>query len=287
MDTGAEKKLSKLKKEISGYGSLIIAYSGGLDSALLLKVAHMVLGDRVLAVISDSPSIPRSELESAIEFAVKTGARLRIINTREMEKDDYSKNPADRCYFCKTELYENIVHVAREEGIRYIANGTNVDDLGDYRPGLRAADEKRVVSPLRDAGLTKEDIRMVARSLGLEIWDKPASPCLASRIPYGNPVTAEKLAQVEEAEEFVKTFGVRELRVRHFGRKALLEVNPVYMHMVESNLRAIRTKFGGLGFREIEVKEFQSGSLNKLINTDAKRENKTAADRRSEAGDKH
>lgn len=271
MELIAEKKLNELKKELSRYDDLIIAYSGGLDSALLLKVAHMVLGDRVMAVISDSPSIPRSELDDAVRFAGETGAKLRIINTREVEKEDYARNPVNRCYFCKTELYEFVEQVAGEEGIRYIANGTNVDDLGDYRPGLKAADEHQVVSPLRDAGLTKDDIRMVARKLGLEIWDKPASPCLASRIPYGSSVTREKLAQVEKAEAFVKAFGVRELRVRHFGEKAVLEVNPLYMDTVESNLSDIRSKFDELGFSEFEIKKFQSGSLNKLINSDAKK----------------
>ncbi len=266
-----EQKINALKKEISRYDSLVIAYSGGLDSALLLKVAHMILGERVLAVISDSPSIPRSELEGAVSFARESGARLRIISTREVEKDDYAQNPVNRCYFCKTELYEFVEQVAKEEGIRYIANGTNVDDLGDYRPGLKAADEHQVVSPLKDAGLTKDDIRMVAKELGLEIWDKPASPCLASRIPYGSSVTPEKLAQVEEAEEYVKAFGARELRVRHFGKKAVLEVNPLYRDIVELNLPQIKSKFAALGFRVVELKEFQSGSLNKLINIDAKR----------------
>jgi pyridinium-3,5-biscarboxylic acid mononucleotide sulfurtransferase len=262
----AEEKLNQLKKEISGYDSLIIAYSGGLDSALLLKVAHMVLGDRVLAVISDSPSIPRSELNAAIKFARETGARLRIINTSEIDNPDYSQNPNDRCYFCKTELYSDTKKVASEEGVRYIANGTNLDDLGDYRPGLKAADEHQVVSPLRDARLTKDDIRSVARYLGLGVWDKPASPCLASRIPYGNAVTREKLAQVEEAEEFVKSMGVKELRVRHFGPKAVLEVNPAYMELARTRFSDICKKFNELGFNITEVTEFQSGSLNKLIN---------------------
>ncbi len=271
MDNIAEQKLNTLKKELSKYDDLIIAFSGGLDSALLLKVAHMVLGERVLAVISDSPSIPRSELNNAIQFARETGARLRIINTKEIENQDYSQNPDNRCYFCKTELYEFVEQVAQEEGTRYIANGTNLDDLGDYRPGLKAADEHQVVSPLKDAGLAKEDIRLVAKKLDLEIWDKPASPCLASRIPYGSSVTPAKLAQIEEAEEFVKSFGARELRVRHFGERAVLEVNPHYRDIVDSNYQEITSKFATIGFHEVEIKEFQSGSLNKLININAKR----------------
>lgn len=271
MNESAEMKLDMLKKEILSYENLIIAYSGGLDSALLLKVAHMVLGDNVLAVISDSPSIPRSELDAAIRFAKETGARLRVIKTGEMENQNYAKNPNDRCYFCKTELYSHVEKVAGEEGIRYIANGTNLDDLGDYRPGLRAADEHQVVSPLKNAGLTKNDIRMIARILDLNVWDKPASPCLASRIPYGSRVTAEKLAQVERAEEYVKGFGVRELRVRHFGESAVLEVNPQYMEIVNKKLDDIISKFREIGFTETEIKEFQSGALNKLIGIDAKK----------------
>lgn len=267
----AEKKLEALKKELSGYERLIIAYSGGLDSALLLKVAHMMLGDNVLAVISDSPSIPRRELQEAVSFANGTGARIRVINTRELDDQNYSRNPDDRCYYCKKELYEYIGDIAAKEGIKYVANGTNLDDLGDYRPGLKAADEHQVVSPLKDAGLTKDDIRLVARLTGLDIWDKPASPCLASRIPYGSSVTRDKLSQVERAEEFVRSFGAREIRVRHFDRKAVLEVNPVYREIVEKNLSAIKDEFALLGFYETEVKDFKSGSLNQLININAKR----------------
>jgi pyridinium-3,5-biscarboxylic acid mononucleotide sulfurtransferase len=267
----AKNKLEELKKEISRYESLIIAYSGGLDSALLLKVSHMVLGEKVLAVISDSPSIPRSELDGAIRFARETGARIKVINTKEIDNSNYLKNPDNRCYFCKSELYGDVEKVAGEEGIRYIANGTNLDDLGDYRPGLKAADEHQVVSPLKDAGLTKDDIRTLARQLNLKIWDKPASPCLASRIPYGSSVTREKLAQVEDAEKYVRTFGIRELRVRHFGELAVLEVNPEYMDIVKANLSEIESRFVEIGFKEIEIKEFKSGSLNKLINIDAKR----------------
>ncbi len=266
------KNLAALKKEILRYDKLIIAFSGGLDSALLLAVASEVLGEKVLAVISDSPSVPRSELNSAMEFARKTGARLRVVKTRETEKEDYILNPVNRCYFCKTELYDHIEEVATEEGIRYIANGTNMDDLGDHRPGLVAADEHQVVSPLRDAGLKKEDIRMIARMLELEVWDKPPSPCLASRIPYGRKVTPEKLSQVEAAEEFVKSLGVKELRVRHFDDKAILEVNPLFLDQVRDRFDSIEARFREIGFQDIEIKEFQSGSMNKLANIDAKRQ---------------
>ncbi|HLF34156.1 MAG TPA: ATP-dependent sacrificial sulfur transferase LarE [Cyclobacteriaceae bacterium] len=266
----AEMKLGALQREISKYDSLIIAYSGGLDSSLLLKAATMVLGEKSMAVISDSPSIPRSELNLALQFATDIKARIRIIKTDEVDNKNYAANPANRCYFCKTELYEVLQRVAEEEGMRYIANGTNLDDLGDYRPGLRAADEHTVVSPLKDAGLTKNDIRMIAKHLNLNVWDKPASPCLASRIPYGSEVTREKLTQVEQAEEYIKNLGIRELRVRHFGPKAVIEVNPLDKRIIEFHLSNIHTRFTQLGFLTIEIKEFQSGSLNKLINIDAK-----------------
>ncbi len=271
MSKKTEEKLKALKNELSKYDKLIIAYSGGLDSGLLLKVAQMVLGEKVLAVISGSPSIPRKELDDAIRFARENGARVKVINTNELDNENYRQNPDERCYYCKNELYFNIEKIAKEEGIRYIANGTNLDDLGDYRPGLKAAAEHSVVSPLRDAKLTKEDIRKVAHKLGLNIWDKPASPCLASRIPYGEPVTREKLAQVEKAEDYVKSFGIKELRVRHFGDKAVLEVNPSCRETVEANFEKIRQEFVKLGFKHTEIKDFESGSLNKLIGINAKK----------------
>ena len=259
-------KYQKLKDEIAGYDSLLIAFSGGLDSALLVKVCHDVLGDRMLAVTADSPSVPRRELEEAKKFCREIGARLRIIRTHETEDENYARNPADRCYFCKSELYSRLDEIADQENIRFIANGTNVDDLGDYRPGLKAADERRIKSPLRDAGLTKNDIRELARRLGLEIWDKPASPCLASRIPYGSEVTPEKLAQVERAEEFLRGLGIRELRVRHFGHKARIETHRIDFDVINQNLIAIRDRFRKIGFKEIEWQEFKSGALNVLIN---------------------
>ncbi len=261
-----ETKYDRLKKILQQYESLIIAYSGGLDSAFLLKVAHDVLGDRVLAVMADSPSVPQRELREAKDFAQKIGAAMQIINTDEINDENYAKNPADRCYFCKSELYHKIFAIAKEKNIRYIANGTNVDDLGDYRPGLEAADENKVQSPLRDAGLTKNDIRELARRLQLDIWDKPASPCLASRIPYGQPVTAQKLAQVEQAEDYLRSFGIRELRVRHFGHLARIEVNKPDFEPIEQHFEEIKRKFKKIGFEEIELKEFKSGALNVLIN---------------------
>lgn len=261
------QKYQALKDEIRKYESLLIAFSGGLDSAVLLKVAHQVLGENVLAVISDSPSTPRSDLQDAKKFARDVGARLYIVHTKENENENYTNNPSNRCYFCKLELFTTLVKVAEEKNIKYIASGTNYDDLDDFRPGLIAADENKVKSPLKDAKLTKDDIRAIAKKLDLEIWDKPASPCLASRIPYGNKVTVKKLTQVEDAENYVKaTYNIRELRVRHFDQSARLEVNSADMEKINQSLDEIKKRFKIIGFSDVELKEFKSGALNELIN---------------------
>ena len=261
-----EQKHQNLRNEIKSCGSLIVAYSGGIDSVLLLKVAHDVLKDNVLAVTADSPSISRNELSDAKKLAAEIGARLLIINTHEMDNENYNQNPSNRCYFCKSELYTELVALAKKENINYIASGTNFDDLGDFRPGLLAADENKIKSPLKDAEFTKQDIRDLAKKFNLEVWDKPASPCLASRIPYGNKVTVDKLAQVEAAEEFLKSYGVRELRVRHFGEKARIEANPSDLDIFQKHMEEITNKFTEIGFQSVEFKEFKSGALNVLIN---------------------
>ena len=260
-----EEKYRRLREIVRRCGTLVVAFSGGIDSALVLKVARDVLGDRAVAVTSDSPSVPRRELEEAKRLAREIGVRHVVVKTGELENEDYARNPVDRCYFCKTELYTHCLEVAEREGVRFIANGTNTDDLGDYRPGLQAADEFEIVSPLRDAGLDKEEVRVLARRLGLDVWDKPASPCLASRIPYGSEVTAEKLAAVEQAEDFLRGLGLREVRVRHFGALARIEVPARDLEVVENHLADIRKRFAPLGFIDIELREFKSGSLNALI----------------------
>jgi uncharacterized protein len=187
-----QKKYIHLKQYLEKLGGLIIAYSGGVDSTVLLKVAHDVLSENALAVTSDSPSVPRSELEQAKKIAEEIGVRHIIIQTDEVADENYFQNPVNRCYFCKHELYSKLKQISEREKIPFAANGTNMDDLGDYRPGLQAAEELMIVSPLREAKFTKQDVRDLAKKLGLTIWDKPASPCLSSRIPYGNRVTIEK-----------------------------------------------------------------------------------------------
>ena len=258
-------KYEQLRVVLGRLDSLIVAYSGGVDSALLLRVAHEVLASKVLAVTADSPSVPRREIAGARRIARTIGARHLVMATEEIQDSNYVANPANRCYFCKSELYSKLAEIARREKIRYVANGTNLDDLGDYRPGLQAAAEYQVVSPLKEAGLTKADVRNLAKRLQLEIWDKPASPCLASRIPYGQAVTLQKLAAVEIAEEYLRDLGIRDLRVRHFGKKARIETRRADFAVIQQNYDHIVERFNVFGFEEIELKEFRSGALNSVL----------------------
>lgn len=263
-------KYQRLKSMICNFNSLIVAYSGGVDSALLLRVAYEVLGSKVLAVTADSPSVPRLEIAEAQRIAQTIGARHLVMATEEIHDANYVANPANRCYFCKSELYSKLAEIAKREGTRYVANGTNVDDLGDYRPGLQAASEYQVVSPLKESGFTKSDVRELAKRLHLEIWDKPASPCLSSRIPYGQEVTPQKLAAVEAAESYLRELGLVERRVRHFGKKARIETRKHDFAAIQHNYDIIVEKFKKLGFEEIELAEFKSGALNTVLelNTD-------------------
>jgi uncharacterized protein len=265
-----EYKYKNLISIIRRLRTLIVAFSGGIDSALLLKVANDSLEDRVLAVTADSPSIPRRELEQAKRIAKKIGARHLIIQTDETKNQNYMINPFNRCYFCKSELYSKLLEIAMSKKIQFIANGTNLDDLQDYRPGLQAAQEYHIISPLKDARLNKGDIRALAKRLNLEIWDKPASPCLSSRVPYGQKITVRKLDMIEKAENYLKDLGIKELRVRHFGKKARIEVNKISLKSIQTNYLSIDNKFIEIGFKEIEIKELKSGSLNVFLNLNSK-----------------
>lgn len=260
-----QTKYNNLKRNLKQVQSVLVAYSGGVDSALVLKVARDVLQDNVLGVTADSPSVPRAELQIARRIADKIGAKHLLLKTEEFAQENYLQNPANRCYFCKTELYSKLMQIAKQHQIKTIANGANLDDLGDYRPGLQAADEFQVVSPLKDAKFNKAEVRELARQLGLEIWDKPASPCLSSRIPYGSRVTVEKLRMVEQAENFLKTLGIKELRVRHFGEKARIEVSKENFYLIENSYNLILKQFQAFGFKEIVLAEFKSGSLNTVL----------------------
>lgn len=270
MNNELKQKYEGLKKAVERLDSAIVAFSGGIDSALVLKVAYDALGDNAIAVTADSPSLPRRELAEAKKIARQIGARHLLINTNESRCGDYLKNPTNRCYYCKTELYTKLNIISRQLGTRNILNGTNFDDLSDYRPGLQAADENNISSPLRDAKLTKNEIRVLAKHLGMEIWDKPSSPCLSSRVPYGQEITLKKLAMVEEAENFIRDFRVKELRVRHFGNAARIEVNENDKPVINNNLGLIKKKFKKIGFDEVAVSDFRSGNLNVRANVRAK-----------------
>lgn len=218
-------KLGKLKQILHSYGRVLVAFSGGCDSAFVLKVSRDVLGrENVLAVIAQSASLPASELEEAREIAREVDAELLVIETQELENPDYAVNPVNRCYFCKSELYSHLRPLAAQHGFSVIVNGTNVEDLGDWRPGLKAEEEQEVRSPLVEAGFTKQEIRTASQALGLSTWSKPQAACLSSRIPFGVSVTPERLRQIERGEEALKNLGFREVRLRWFGKNAVIEV---------------------------------------------------------------
>lgn len=266
MESQLIQKYGQLKEIIKKLDSAIVAFSGGIDSTLVLKIAYDVLGDKVIAVTADSPSLPRRELEETKGIAQQIGAKHLIVNTEETKNKNYLKNPIDRCYYCKSELYTKLKVISEQLGIKNILNGTNFDDLGDYRPGLKAAEENNVISPLKDARITKKEVRELAKHFGLKIWDKPASPCLSSRVPYAQKITLKKLSMIEEAESYLKDLGVRELRVRHFGSTAKIEINESDKSIINNNFPLIQKKFNQIGFKEIEVANFKSGSLNLMIN---------------------
>jgi uncharacterized protein len=259
------KKYEALKKHMRTYKGVAVAFSGGVDSALVLKVAVEGLGDRVVAITADNPALPREELRHAQRLAASMNAKHVILKTYEIENENYTANPVNRCYFCKSELYGRIQAFLRGEGLAHtILNGTNEDDLGDYRPGLKAAEERGVRSPLVELHWKKADVRSLARALNLEVWDKPSSPCLASRIPYHQQVTKAKLASIEKAEHFLRGLDIRQLRVRHFGDRARIDVEQKDKEKLLKNWKRVEAEFGKIGFQTIHWQPFKSGSLNIL-----------------------
>lgn len=257
-----EQKVVRLRQALRDLGGAVVAFSGGVDSAYLLAAAHDVLGDRCVGATAVSPSLAQDELGAARRIAAWIGARHVVVKTDEYEDPRYRRNDAQRCYFCKHALFTRLAALATEHGLSAVAYGANVDDLGDYRPGMRAAGEFAVRAPLLDAGLTKAEIRALARARGLEVWDKPASPCLASRIPHGTPVTITALRQVEAGERVLRDLGFREVRVRHHGEVARIEVPPGEVGRLRALGPQVAAALRAIGFRDaiVDPRGLRSGA---------------------------
>ena len=264
-----EDKLEQLKKTLREMGTVLIAYSGGVDSTFLAVTAHEVLGQNSLAVFASSPVAPPMEKEAAESLAHQVGLRFRIIESNEMANPDFVANPPERCYYCKRELFSELKPIALTAGLKWIADGTNADDLRDYRPGRKASAEAGIRSPLLEVGLTKAEIRQLSRAKGLPTWDRPASPCLASRIPYGIPVTTETLNKIAEGEKYLHSLGFRQLRLRHHGDIARIEVDQADMAIIiKADVRqGIVEHLKALGYKYVtlDLTGYRTGSLNEVL----------------------
>jgi uncharacterized protein len=262
-------KRASLDSKLRSLGRTLVAYSGGVDSAFLAWAAHQVLGDQMLAVIADSPSLARTHLQDAIAFASEQGIPLEVIATEELERPEYLRNDASRCFHCKDELFTVMENFRRVHGFDAIAYGVNVDDQGDFRPGQAAAKQHNVSAPLLEAGLSKQEIRELARAAALRVWDKPASACLSSRIEYGRPVTREALSVVEQGEDALRTLGFRQFRVRHHGEIVRIEIarEELVRAMTPEMAAEFTRLFKSLGFKfvTLDLEGFRSGSMNALL----------------------
>lgn len=269
-----QEKYELLKNNIKKRKSAAVAFSGGVDSTFLVKVAHDVLGDKMMAITATSSTYPERELKEAIHYAKDMKVNHMIISSEELDIEGFASNPTNRCYYCKKELFTKIKEIAANDNMDYVFDGSNVDDIGDYRPGMQAAKELEVISPLKEAGLTKEEIRELSKQLDLPTWDKPAFACLSSRFPYGNQITAPKLKMVEEAEQFLLDMGLRQVRVRHHGEIARIEVSPkereYFFNLEVMDRMGKKLKEIGFTYVTLDILGYRTGSMNEVLSEEEK-----------------
>jgi len=264
------EKAKKLQEILAQMESVLVAYSGGADSTLLLRVAQDTLGDRVLAITAKSAIYPQEEIEASQRVAKKLGVKHIIIETEELTDPNFVGNPPDRCYYCKRELFSRLMAIARENNLNYVLDGSNYDDLGDLRPGMKAAQEFGVRSPLQEAKFTKDDIRRLSQLLGLPTWDKPSLACLASRLPYGNRITEDVLSKIQQAEAFVRNLGLTQVRVRHHNQIARIEVLKEEIPVLLQKAEEIVLKLKELGYLyvTVDLQGYRTGSMNEAFRND-------------------
>ncbi|MCX8055975.1 MAG: ATP-dependent sacrificial sulfur transferase LarE [Ignavibacteria bacterium] len=260
-------KINQLEKIIESYQRVVVGFSAGVDSTLVSFVSNKVLGKNALIVLARTETILEEDVQLARELASKYNFNYKEIEYNELEIENYANNPVNRCYFCKSELYSRLAEIAEQENTKYILDGANLDDLGDYRPGRLAAKEKEVKSPLIECGFTKQDVREAALIFGLPNHDKPSAPCLSSRIPYGTQIDRKSLEMIASGERFLRSFGFVNIRVRHYGEKAKIEVDKEMINILYENFDEVKSQFEKIGYKEIEIdpEGFASGKLNRNI----------------------
>ncbi|MDD3225209.1 MAG: ATP-dependent sacrificial sulfur transferase LarE [Clostridium sp.] len=266
---GINEKLEVLKKNLKELKSVAVAYSAGVDSTFLLTVAHEVLCDNVIAVTAKSSTYPEREFKEAEAFTKKIGVKHIVMVSEELDIKGYSKNPTNRCYYCKTELYTKVKNIAKENDIANVVDGANLDDMGDFRPGMVAAKELGIISPLKMAGMTKDDIRKLSKEYGLKTWNKPSFACLSSRVPYGSAITSKKLKMIEKSEQFLLDLGFKQVRVRHHGEIARIEVAPEEREkFFDSSLMdkiGLKLKEFGFKYVTLDLLGYRTGSMNEVL----------------------